>query len=664
MAGLPDPDVIWREDGRAFSRRFGDVYFAADGVREIRHVFLDGIGAPDIWRGRDDVIIAETGFGSGLNFLSTWALWRETAAEAARLHYVAVEGYPMADEDMARAHTGSGMPEPLAAQLRRHLPPRVGGYHQRVFEGGRVRLTLLLGDAVAMLAGLEAQVDAWFLDGFAPAKNPDMWSPALIAEVARLSRPEARLATFTTIDRVRRDLAAAGFTMEKQPGIRDGTTALREGLAGRFTGDGARHDDSAPWFAAPKPPAPGSRVCVVGAGIAGCTAARALGGAGFAVTVLDAGPAPASGASGTPGAVVQPRPLIADDPNAIFHTAAYRRAVALYDALEASGLGIWRQRGLLVLGRDDEDAGRYRRLAESGILGDGAVTWLPPSAAGARAGLSLNMGGAWFPRVGSLETGPLCRALLDGIEIRSRAVVAGLRAGATGWRLIDAAGAILAEAETVVLAAGHASLDLADFAELGLHANRGQVTRIAGYPAIAGQRAPVSYGGYLLADHGGAIVGSTFKRIAAPADPAWRAPVPADDAANLELLAARLPGLAAPPAAADAGWVGLRATTTDRFPVLGPLPDIQAYAADYAALRHGPGAGPFPTATYRPGLYVFSGLGARGFLTAPLAADILAARLAGTPVPQPRSVCDALHPARFLIRRLKRAVTGVKIPKS
>ena len=637
MRELPSAELTWR-DGHPYSARFGDIYFSDDGIAETHHVFLDGIGAPDCWRNRREFSIVETGFGTGLNFLITCARWRETADANARLNFVSVEGYPLDLDALARAHEGMGPLRPLADELRKKLPPRIEGFHAVDLDGGRVRLLLLYGEAAAMLQELIAEADAWFLDGFAPGKNPEMWSEGVFAEIARLSRPGARLATFTAAGRVRRTLEGIGFAMEKRLALQK-----RECLAGILQGGGSGATDR-PWFNWPKPLAAGSRIAVVGAGIAGAAAARALTDGGFDVVVHEAGPRAASGASGTPAAVLQPRPLTGDSVDAAFHAAAFRAAFDLYDTLDRAGHAVWRQRGVLVLGRDAADAARYQRLAESGLLGPSAGEWIDASEASRRSGLAVDLPGTWFSSGGALDGGEVCRALLAGIEVRFGDTVTSEQA--------------LADADAVVMTAGFATSALADCAAIGLHANRGQLTQIAQNAAATGQRAPVTYGGYLVTTPGAQMVGSTFRRIDDPVDCAWRSPAPSDDASNLALLASRLPAFDRAMPDTTSSWVGLRATTEDRLPVLGPVPDPAGYVEAYARLRHGPSAGPFPDAPYRPRQYAFAGLGTRGFLTAPLAAAVLAERLAGRPVTLARSALYAMHPARFLIRDLKRARSG------
>ena len=653
MTRLPGPDLQWR-DGAPASARFDDVYFSGDGLAETDHVFLGGIGAPELWKGRRRFCIAETGFGTGLNFLRAWQLWRDTAPAEARLDYVSVEGFPLSAAELERAHAAfPGLGE-LASALRAALPADVSGYHLCRLDGGRVRLLLLYGEVREMLADLAARVDAWFLDGFAPAKNPDMWTPEVFTEIARLTVPGGRLATFTAAGAVRRGLEGVGFSMDKRPGH----GAKRECLSGTMQ-KRPSSASSAPWYVLPAPAADGP-VAVIGAGIAGCTVARSLSDAGIETTIYESSGGRAAGASGNPGAIVQPRPLAGNDANGVFHAAAYRHALSSYDELQATGPEIWRHRGLLVLGRDAGDAARYRRLVDEGPFTQDEAVWLDAAAASARAGLDLPFGGAWFPGGGVIETSTLCEVLSAGAALRTDAEISRLEPISGGWQLVDESGNAIGEAVAVVVAAGPASLAVSGAAGLGLFANRGQLSLLPSIPATANQKAAVTYGGYLTppADIGlGAprhVIGSTFERVSDADTLSWQEPRTADDLANLTLLTDRLPGLASFSADSADQWVGLRATTQDRFPMLGGVPDVAAFENAYTEIRHGTAGREFPPAPYRQGLWCLSGLGSRGFMTGPLCAEILVAQMLGAPIPQPRAMLDAMHPARFLIRHLKR----------
>ena len=191
------------------SQQYGDVYFSrASGLDETRHVFLEQNHLPQRWRDlqQDSFTIVETGFGTGLNFLCAWQLWLVCAPPAARLHFVRIEKYPLTLDDLTRALS---LWPPLAAE-RAALLAQYGmlapGWHRLSFAQGRVTLTLIIGDVQTSLPLLRAKADAWFLDGFAPSKNPEMWQPDLYIQMARLSHPSTTFATFTSAGLVKRGL--------------------------------------------------------------------------------------------------------------------------------------------------------------------------------------------------------------------------------------------------------------------------------------------------------------------------------------------------------------------------------------------------------------------------------------------------------------------------
>lgn len=224
MAGQA-ADILWREGGVPESLRFGDPYFSLDGgLDETRHVFLAGNGLPA--RFAPGFRIAETGFGTGLNLLAAWQAWR-TTGQPGPLTYTAFEAYPMTPADMARAHAAFPAIAPLSAAL-------LAGFDGARFAAPDLILTVIPGDARATLPAWHGVADAWFLDGFAPARNPELWEDDLIAAVAGHTAPGGTFATYTAAGHVRRALAAAGFTVERRAGY----GRKRHMSAGRL--DGAR----------------------------------------------------------------------------------------------------------------------------------------------------------------------------------------------------------------------------------------------------------------------------------------------------------------------------------------------------------------------------------------------------------------------------------------
>jgi len=225
-----------RPIGPPKSREFDDLYFSADdGLAESKFVFLDGNNLPENWRNAERFVICETGFGTGLNFLSAWKLFEETTELHQSLDFISFEKYPLQGEEIGmylqpwREFFGDRLQQLLA-----HYPFGIPGFH-RVVLNDRVTLTLIIDDVNVAIPKLIADVDAWFLDGFKPAANPDMWSDTVIENMARLSRKGTRLATFTAAGKVRRNLIAAGFSIEKVAGF----GRKRDMMIGCFTGDEA-----------------------------------------------------------------------------------------------------------------------------------------------------------------------------------------------------------------------------------------------------------------------------------------------------------------------------------------------------------------------------------------------------------------------------------------
>lgn len=642
--------IVWRDGRTPQSARFGDIYFSPDdGAAESRYVFLDGIGAPDLWRDRPLTVLGETGFGTGLNFLLTWQAWRQTAAPSARLHYLAVEGFPLSRDDLGRALAAFPALAAEAAALLAVWPLPHPGHHLLDLDGGRVRLHLLIGPAGAALRGASARVDGWYLDGFAPSRNPDMWTPAVFAEVARLSAPGARLATFTAAGQVRRDLSAAGFALEKRPGF----GIKRECLHGRLEHPPSAADPT-PWFRRGAPAADGP-VAILGGGIAGASLAAALRRAGRPAVMVEAGAALARDGSGNPSALMKPRLTPDGHPYGRFHALAWLHALRLYDSLDAP---VWRDgRGVLAAARDEAERAEQEKLVAALGWPEDDLRLVDAAEAERLSGCPTPRGGLWFGRAGCLHPQALCPALAEGTPVRLHTRVGGLERTAGGWLLRDPDGGAVMEAAAVVLALGAALPDLWPQADWPLGRSRGQITFLPA--SAAGPRRAVSFGGYLtapFADEDGRPVhalGATYDRWRhRPED--WRPVRAADHDRTLALLREALPEAAARLAAEPLGGrAGLRCTIPDHLPLAGPVHDRSAFLAAFADLHHGRRADLYPPAPLQEGLSVLGALGSRGFQTAPLAAEVVVADIAGTPRPVDADIAAALHPARFDVRHLK-----------
>lgn len=234
-------------DGMPYSEIYGDVYHpASGGLGQARHVFLAGNGLPQRWQQgtppRERFVIVETGFGLGLNFLATWQAWRDNPQRCDYLHFISVEKHPFAATDLATLHAAWPELAPLAAELRRQWPALVPGLHRLLLDQGRVVLDLIFGDARECLPQLTAQADAFYLDGFSPAKNPELWEAPLLGALSARAAPQATLATWSVANDVREALAANGWQLEKAQGF----SGKREMLRGTRHGNAPAASHSPP----------------------------------------------------------------------------------------------------------------------------------------------------------------------------------------------------------------------------------------------------------------------------------------------------------------------------------------------------------------------------------------------------------------------------------
>lgn len=301
---IQSASLSWNQQGTPVSQQFDDVYFSnQDGLAETRHVFLQGNGLPQRWLtgSRPDFTVAETGFGTGLNFLTLWQAHRAFRLAypdrgPSRLHFISFEKYPLRRDDLRAAHAAWPELAELSEQLYAVWPDALPGCH-RLHPAPHITLDLWFGDVNALLPqlpdGLHGHVDAWFLDGFAPAKNPDMWTPALFNTMLRLARPGATFATFTAAGFVRRGLSQAGFEVSKVKGFGQ----KRECLAGQRPAALPPDVLQAPRYARPAARRP-EEVALIGGGIASALCALALQRRGSRVTLYCADPQAAQGASG------------------------------------------------------------------------------------------------------------------------------------------------------------------------------------------------------------------------------------------------------------------------------------------------------------------------------------------------------------------------------
>ncbi|WP_197077947.1 bifunctional tRNA (5-methylaminomethyl-2-thiouridine)(34)-methyltransferase MnmD/FAD-dependent 5-carboxymethylaminomethyl-2-thiouridine(34) oxidoreductase MnmC [Aeromonas sp. L_1B5_3] len=646
----------WNEAGTPVSSEFGDVYFSNDnGLAETRYVFLqqNRLPARFLHHDRDTFVIGETGFGTGLNFLATMAAFLEQAPQTgngSRLHFISFEKYPLTQGDLRKALAAWPELSSLSQDLIAQWPIPVSGCHRLIFADGRIRLDLWLGDIKDMMPQLphhaEGLVDAWYLDGFSPAKNPEMWTQALFDGLARLARPAATIATFTCAGFVRRGLIAAGFAMKKVKGH----GSKREMLAGDRT-DKQPQQTIAPWYA--RPAGRDGEVLIIGGGIASAMTALSLVERDRKVTLLCEDDEPANGASGNRQGALYPLLNGEHDALSRFYSLAFGYARHRLLALAERHPVAFALCGVTQLGYDDKSAAKLAKMSQ-GPFPSELMHPLSTVEVAQVVGLPCGHSGVSYPLGGWLCPADLTRAAIKEaqasglLEVVFNTEVVTIAEQADGWQLESRDGRRW-QAPNLVVAAGHKLPALIPFAELPLYPVRGQVSHVPTSASLSRLNTVLCYDGYLTPAHNDHhCIGASYGRN--QTDLAFRAEEQRQNQARLQacLLQQSWPGEV--DVSGNEARVGVRCASRDHLPVVGPVARLASLADQYAGLHTDQqNAASLPC---HPGLYVLGALGSRGLCSAPLCGELLASEICGDPLPLAADLLEALHPARYWVRKL------------
>jgi len=646
----------WNEAGTPVSSEFGDVYFSNDnGLSETRYVFLQQNRLPERFshHDSDSFVIGETGFGTGLNFLATMAAFLERAplsGNGSRLHFISVEKYPLTQADLRKALAAWPELATLSQPLIDQWPLPVSGCHRLLFADGRIRLDLWFGDIKEMLPQVPhpatGLVDAWYLDGFSPAKNPEMWTQDLFEDLARLARPDATLSTFTCAGFVRRGLIAAGFAMKKVKGH----GSKREMLAGVREGK-VPQQSIAPWYA--RPAGREGEVLIIGGGIASAMTALSLVERGRHVTLLCEDGEPASGASGNRQGALYPLLNGEHDALSRFYSLAFGFARNRLLALAKHHPVAFSLCGVTQLGYDDKSAAKLAKMSQGPFPPE---LMHPLSAAEVEqvVGLPCDADGVSYPLGGWLCPADLTRAAIreaqasGRLEVLFNAAVTRIAEEADGWRVESRDGRQW-HAPNLVVAAGHQLPALLPFAELPLYPVRGQVSHVPTTAGLSQLKTVLCYDGYLTPAHNDHhCIGASYGRN--QTDLAYRTDEQEQNRARLQACVPQQRWPAEVDVSGAQARIGVRCASRDHLPVAGPVARLAALADhDVNAPADQQSALPL-----HAGLYVLGALGSRGLCSAPLCGELVASEICGDPLPLAADLLEALHPARYWVRRLRR----------
>ncbi|RUR33266.1 bifunctional tRNA (5-methylaminomethyl-2-thiouridine)(34)-methyltransferase MnmD/FAD-dependent 5-carboxymethylaminomethyl-2-thiouridine(34) oxidoreductase MnmC [Vreelandella andesensis] len=658
LAALSAPSLTWNETS-PHSDAFDDVYFSRENGRaETEHVFLGANQLPKRfkeWQQSRAFVIGETGFGTGLNILCAWDCFEQYAPSTARLHLLSTEKFPLNRASLERALSAWPSLAHYAQVLCAQWPEAVSGIH-RLHLNDRVTLDLHFGDTTERLTLLDGLVDAWFLDGFAPSKNPEMWQPELFEAMAARSRPSATFATFTCAGIVKRGLKAAGFNWQKVAGF----GRKREMLAGHIdTPPNDTRRQSTPWFTPPAP-RPANHVAVIGAGIAGCSVAAALAKRGIQVTVIERD-APGAGGSGNRQGALYVKLAAETNNQSRFYLSGllYSQRWLSQQVPPSSETPLWQPCGVVQLALGDKEAVRQQRFMARHPLPE-AVVSAQTERLSELAGVPVSARhGLFYPQAGWVRPKLLCEQLLQHANITwKQGEVTNLQQHANTWQVELASGETLT-ADHVVVANASLANRFEQTAALPLQQVRGQVSEVKLPKGVQGPQRVVCAGGYVSPPVEDVL---TFGASFVPNN-ATNEVTPTDHQRNIDELRQALPDWVAALETAGvmlspdtlAGRAAVRAASPDKSPYAGPVPHAQAWQQDYAALRKDASNVPDIHGEHCSGLWISTAHGSRGLASAPLCAEVIASRICDDPMPLELSLVDYLHPGRRIISALIRA---------
>ncbi len=651
---LENAQIDWRE-GVPFSTQFHDIYFSrTDGFEETIHTFINGNSLLERWDQHSysgDFVIAELGFGTGLNFLSTLYHWQLQAPKENWLEYHSVEKFPLTQRDLIQAKSQWPQFEGLGDELIEQYPLPFKGIWQIVFPKQRVRLYLYWMDIKEAIAHWQSQpslqVNAWFLDGFAPAKNPELWQNQGFQCITQHSANNSTLATFTAAGFVRRGLQDCGWLISKRKGF----GSKREMLVGQLSSSNELKIpviNTPPWFACKTIRQPPQKIAVIGAGIAGCTTARYLAEAGLTVTLIEESSQAAEGASGNSAGIFYP--FLSADLNQTtqFFLHAYHRT--LHD-LNRFNLMPWvNPIGVLNLA---QDLAEQKKLISTFDGNDEFERWIKAMNEAVTAEQFKELKhrvGIYFPESGYIQPQNICQQLIEhsNIVTHFNTHISKIDYQNTHWSVTGKE--YYETFDALVICNSFKASELLPLHFLPSIKVRGQTLETSlQQTGLSKPKTVVCDQIYIIPlEKDNLYVGATFERDS--------------DIENLSIEGQnelykkleQLTNCSIEKSTELKGRVGFRLCSVDRLPFVGPLPKLENFLISYQNLWQGKPHSYYEKGEYWPNLYTNIAHGARGITSSFLCASIISEYIAQKPLSLTADLAQQIHPARSLIRELKK----------
>ena len=662
---IANAKIQFNENGTPYATQFEDLYFSdAQGLEETTHVFIKNNKLLQRWQNwhEPQFVIAETGFGTGLNVLVTLLHFeqflQQKTAPKFKLHFISIEKYPISHSDLNKALLLYPQLAQYSKPLLEQYPIAIAGCHRLSFLDGMITLDLWLGDVHEVLPKLENKpdglIDTWFLDGFAPSKNPDMWTQELFENMASLAKDQCHFATFTAAGHVKRGLRQAGFDVQKQPGH----GRKRDMLAGTIDKPEQNPSRLPYYFREPvqtnKSPNTQPRVAIIGAGLAGANCAFALSKRGIKSTVYCQESTLAAGASGNAQGGFYPQ-LNAEAGHASqIHGLCFNYANTLYRQILAQGFHFNHQWcGTLQLAFNEKVMSRYSKMVNNKTWPEALVQWVDAKKATQIAKLDLPYPGLFIEQGGWINLPELVAGLIKAADatMRVNTRLTAMENNNNKWQLTWQDGS-QTEADIVIMATGSESKTCQHMSQLPFRLVRGQVEAINSQNELANLSTVLCHKGYLTpAWQGTHALGSSY--VKDDNNTEYRL---TEQHKNVEMHQKALEKCEwiKDIQPSTQGRAAIRCSTPDHLPMVGAVPNIDKQTNQYNDLYKALAAKHYPNPINHNNLFMLSGLGSRGLTTAPLCAELLVSQILNEPLPLPNNLLDALNPNRFLVRGLIR----------
>lgn len=663
MTTITNAKLDWNEVGTPVSDQFDDVYFSnVNGLEETRYVFLSQNNLPQRWQEYDQrrFVIAETGFGTGLNFLAVWQWFEQfkqqnPKAPLQELHFISFEKYPLSSVDLAKAHQSWPELAKYAEQLQRHYPIAVPECHRIVLANGAITLDLWFGDIKDCMPLVPVPehgiVDAWFLDGFAPSKNPEMWNQSLFDGMAKLAKQDCSCATFTAAGFVRRGLIEAGFDMKKVKGF--GTK--RDMIAGCLL-ERKANSNIKPWFHRSASPVH-KHIAIIGGGIASAALANTLVRRGQKVTLYCQDEQAAKRASGNRQGAVYP--LL----NGAHHNVSRVFAPAFLFARQFVDQAAEQFRfdhdwcGVTQLKWDDKSASKLDNMLK-GHFDPQLINSLDATQTSQTIGLPIDMASVHYPLGGWLCPAELTQGLIEHLDKNEQfeakfahKIDVLEQVESNSWQLQSNGETF--QHDCVVIANGNEFASFSQSKDIPLGQVKGQVSHIPTTDSLTKLKTVLCYDGYMTPvnpNNQHHCIGASYDRsqLNYLFDPVAQK----ENADKLRHCVPNQPWADEVDSSSNQSRQGIRCVSRDHLPFIGNVGNFEKIKSAYANLsdstRHA------ATTPHYANLYCFLGLGSRGLSSAPLMAEILASQICGDPLPLPVDLLEQLDPSRMWVRKLRK----------